>query len=89
MNEATFSSFPTGTVLFLKGLRANNRRDWFNENKAAYEQDLEAPARAFCEVMRERLEALTGLSHDAKVYRIHRDLRFSKDKTPYNAHLHI
>ena len=35
------------------------------------------------------LEKLTGLDHVSKIFRVHRDVRFSKDKTPYKAHLHI
>ncbi len=36
-----------------------------------------------------RLEEMTGETHRIKIFRIHRDVRFSHDKTPYNAHLHI
>jgi uncharacterized protein (DUF2461 family) len=37
----------------------------------------------------EDLARLTGKPHVPKVFRIHRDVRFSKDKTPYNTHLHL
>ncbi len=84
-----FAGFSKDAVKFLQDLRDNNSRDWFNANKTIYETALKSPAAAFCEIMTGELETLTGIAHDAKVYRIHRDIRFSKDKTPYNSHLHI
>lgn len=81
--------FSNDTVDFLKALKANNDRDWFNANKARYERAVKQPAELFCNEMTGRLRRLTGTAHTAKVYRIHRDVRFSKDKTPYNAHLHV
>lgn len=84
-----FSHFPNETVDFLTALRVNNDRGWFADNKSIYERAVKAPADNFCRAMTERLEELTGLPHRPKIFRVHRDIRFSKDKTPYNAHLHI
>lgn len=81
--------FPPETVKFLCDLKSNNNREWFAEHKAEYEAALKSPAQAFCALMTEELNQLTGMSHKSKTFRIHRDLRFSKDKTPYNTHLHI
>ena len=81
--------FPDETVPFLKALKANNDRSWFADNKGLYEEALKKPAAQFCSIASDELERLTGVAHSARVYRIHRDVRFSKDKTPYNAHLHI
>lgn len=89
MTDTAFSGFTKDTLTFLSDLAANNDRDWFAANKAAYESAVKRPAGLFCDVMRENLEALTNEPLKAKVFRIHRDVRFSKDKTPYNAHLHI
>lgn len=89
MTDGTFSKFPAETVGFLKDLKANNTRAWFAENKAIYERAIKHPADAFGITMAARLEALTGLPHRPKIFRIHRDIRFSKDKTPYNGHLHV
>ena len=89
MTSDRFKSFPKSSVQFLRDLEANNTRDWFNANKAVYESALKAPAKAFADSMSEDLEELTGAAHAAKIFRIHRDLRFSKDKRPYNTHLHI
>jgi len=81
--------FPDETVDFLRDLKANNDREWFARNKSAYEQAIKGPAKDFCARMVDELQALTGMAHGAKIFRIHRDLRFSKDKRPYNTHLHI
>ncbi len=81
--------FPPETATFLEALKANNNRDWFAENKSAYEQAVKLPAQQFCTLMADALADLTGDIHDFKIFRVHRDVRFSKDKTPYNAHLHI
>jgi len=89
MADAGFSGFPKEAVKFLSDLKANNSRDWFTANKATYESAIKGPAAEFCEAMSGKLEKSTGAPCKSKVFRIHRDLRFSKDKTPYNAHLHI
>ncbi|MEQ8345818.1 MAG: DUF2461 domain-containing protein [Sneathiellaceae bacterium] len=76
-------------VSFLQALAANNNRDWFTANKPRYEAVLKRPAAAFATATAGELERRTGLAHEARIYRIQRDIRFAKDKTPYNAHLHI
>lgn len=81
--------FPRDTVDFLQALKANNNRDWFKANKERYEAAIKWPAEAFSDEMVRRLEKLTKIAHTGKVFRIHRDVRFSKDKTPYNAHLRV
>ncbi|MDA0991990.1 MAG: DUF2461 domain-containing protein [Verrucomicrobia bacterium] len=81
--------FPKATLTFLKNLKANNNRDWFTKNKTSYELAVKQPAEEFSALMTDALSDLTGLAHTAKIFRIHRDVRFSKDKTPYNDHLHI
>lgn len=77
------------TAAFLKALAANNNRDWFQANKSAYEHDMKKPAEAFSAMMADRLRETHGVAHKPRIFRIARDVRFSKDKTPYNAHLHI
>lgn len=81
--------FPPETTAFLVDLEANNNRDWFAGKKSAYEQAVKIPAQQFCDLMVDALAELTGDIHDFKIFRVHRDVRFSKDKTPYNTHLHI
>ncbi len=89
MTAAPFSGFTPKTLSFMKQLKANNNRDWFKDQKKTYEDDYKIPARAFADAMSEQLHSMTGLSHTSKLFRIHRDVRFSKDKTPYNTHIHI
>ena len=86
---ASFDSFPPEALSFLSDLKANNTKDWFAENKATYEEQVKEPGKQFADAMALALRELTGCDHGSKVFRIHRDVRFSKDKTPYNAHLHI
>lgn len=81
--------FPEDSVTFLRELEANNNRDWFAENKARYEVAFKQSAEDFIDQMTPKLDALVGVEHDSKLFRIFRDVRFSKDKTPYNTHIHI
>ncbi len=86
---AHFDCFSAEALGFLAGLKANNSKDWFAAQKAVYETRLKAPGKQFAEDMAKALGDLTGQDHGSKIFRIHRDVRFSKDKTPYNAHLHM
>src|SRR5690606_28499528 len=72
------------TLKFLGNLKNNNDREWLEANRAAYEEAL-GEARAFFESVRENLEAHDEVG-DLKMFRIYRDVRFSKDKTPYKTH---
>lgn len=89
MTANQFTGFTARTLEFMNELKANNNRDWFHGHKKTYETDYKAPALAFADTMLEQLRGLTDLSHTSKLFRIHRDVRFSKDKTPYNTHMHI
>ena len=75
---------------FFKELAANNHRDWFHENKKRYEQHVKAPFAHFVAEMIDRLKkrdpAITLTPKEA-IFRINRDIRFSKDKTPYKLHM--
>ncbi len=77
------------TVRFLTALKDNNNREWFEANKRWYEESFKYAAARFSDEMAEYLKDQTGTSYKPKVFRIHRDVRFSKNKMPYNAHLHI
>jgi uncharacterized protein (TIGR02453 family) len=85
----TFSGFPTETITFLAGLKANNERAWFEAHRETYERAYRRPGEAFAETIAAELGTALGQSVAAKVFRIHRDVRFAKDKSPYNPHLHI
>ena len=81
--------FTQETLKFLKDLKNNNNRDWFTEHKKIYESEVKMPASIFADEMAAALTAEFGGAYRAKVFRIYRDVRFSKDKTPYNAHIRI
>jgi len=74
---------------FVKKLAKNNARDWFQDHKSEYETKLRDPAKDLLAQMEPRLAELTGFPIKGKLFRIHRDVRFSKDKTPYQTHLHM
>lgn len=72
---------------FYGQLAANNSKDWFAPRKDAWKADIEGPAKLLAEIMAEEVSRVTGDGHTGKVFRIHRDVRFSKDKSPYKTHL--
>ena len=74
---------------FLGALRENNSRDWFKARKSEYVARLREPAEALLAETAPKLGNLVGRPMETKLFRIERDVRFSKDKTPYNAHLHM
>lgn len=74
---------------FFPKLRENNSKEWFEPQKAFYTAQIKKPAELMADLVAEDLTRLTGRTHKAKVFRIYRDVRFSKDKTPLNAHLHV
>ena len=74
---------------FFAELQADKTKDWFEANKARYAQQVRKPAEALGEVMAAELGRVADSTFTAKVYRINRDVRFSKDKSPYNTHLHM
>ncbi|MFT4660391.1 MAG: hypothetical protein ACI8XB_000659 [Patiriisocius sp.] len=70
---------------FLKSLAKNNNREWFMENKKTFD-DLNNEMKAFCGQIMEGL-CKTDNIEKFNVFRIYRDVRFSKNKTPYKNHL--
>jgi uncharacterized protein (TIGR02453 family) len=94
MTGKTFNGFPKEYTKFFADLALNNNKLWFNEHKPDYEQFVLEPSKLFVIAMGERL---SGLSQDINaipmvnksLFRINRDTRFSKDKTPYKTHIGI
>ena len=74
---------------FFTELRANNTKDFYEAHKATYNSEIKKPAELLADLFAEDLAKITGKAHKPKVFRIHRDVRFSKDKTPYKTHLHM
>ena len=89
----TFPGFPKDLFRFLTELKQNNNRDWFNDNKARYRASVVEPVCAFVEAMDSRLKTISEYyygdprAHGGSMFRIYRDTRFSKDKTPYKEHV--
>ena len=84
-----FEGFPLEAQAFLAGLAENNEKPWFQEHKAVYERAIKVPAEAFAAEMAARLEAQFDRAFKTHLFRIYRDTRFSKDKTPYHTYLRV
>ncbi len=80
------------TLEFFDELRLNNHKEWFDKNRSRYEKVKKDYHRLVEEFLTELQVHVPGIAH-LKVkdctFRINRDIRFSKDKTPYKTHLGI
>ena len=84
-----FSGFEPDALQFLADLAANNDRAWFKPRKADYERLIKHPMEALCVALAAQFDELRlPLEADPKrsPFRIYRDVRFSKDKSPYKTH---
>jgi uncharacterized protein (TIGR02453 family) len=75
---------------FFKELEENNNREWFTENKERYEKSVKIPFEHFVQDMIYRIHEVDEnlmLTPKEAIFRIYRDIRFSKDKTPYKTHV--
>lgn len=80
------------SLQFLADLKANNNRDWFLNNKKRYElfkKDYHQLVGLFLDAMKPLDPSLELLEIKNCTFRINRDIRFSKDKTPYKTHLSV
>jgi len=87
---AEFTGFSPEAIQFLVDLAANNERPWFQARKTDYERLLKEPLEALCaDVAGEFVKRGVPLQSDPKrsPFRIYRDVRFSKDKSPYKTHI--
>lgn len=85
----TFKGLPPEAVTFLRRLKRNNRREWFQVHKDDYERFVKAPMTELILCIGEGLRrAAPEIVADPKtsLYRIYRDTRFNPDKTPYKTH---
>ncbi len=85
-----FSGFSAEGLDFLRGLAAHNDRDWFNANRAVYDDQLKPGLAALIIATSEAMAARgVPLAGDPKSsqFRLHRDTRFSKNKRPYKTHV--
>ncbi len=90
-----FTGFPDDTLTFLQELEAHNNRDWFTEHKDRYERVVRGPALDFITAMGPEMLKISEhfVAIPKKVggslMRVNRDVRFSKDKSPYKTNIGI
>lgn len=87
-----FKGFPGDFFSFFSELKANNNRDWFAANKPRYIDSVVTPMGEFIVAIAPHLKDISRFyradpkPHGGSMFRIYRDARFSKDKTPYKTH---
>lgn len=91
-----FTGFPGDMLNFYKELKTNNNKEWFSENKDRYKKSVIEPGQSFVTAMGRKLKELdnsiiydTRTNGSGSIFRIYKDVRFSKDKTPYKTFLGI
>ncbi len=84
------SYFNAAFIKFFKDLSKNNTNEWFNANRKVYEKEVKQPFAAFVDEMIKRIkkyEPSINIKASDAITRINKDIRFSKDKTPYNTYV--
>jgi uncharacterized protein (TIGR02453 family) len=82
--------YPPQALTFLRALKRNNRRDWFNAHRDDYETHVKQPTLAIIERLADDFRSFAPevvASPKSSMYRIYRDTRFSENKTPYKTHV--
>ena len=83
-------ALPRETLVFLRALKRNNRREWFQPRKEQFEADVRAPMLAVVEQLAGDMRSFAPeivVDPKTAMYRIYRDTRFSDNKTPYKTHV--
>jgi uncharacterized protein (TIGR02453 family) len=86
---AEFKGFGAQALPFLKALGFHQTKEWFAENRAIYESEIRVPMGDLIEDLTARFEKLKVPlkgTRAASMFRVNKDVRFSKDKAPYNTH---
>jgi uncharacterized protein (TIGR02453 family) len=84
------SSLPRRSLAFLRALKRNNRREWFQPRKEQFDADVREPMLAIVERLADDLRSIAPeivVDPKTAMYRIYRDTRFSENKTPYKTHV--
>ncbi len=85
-----FTGFPEETITYFLNLRFNNYTSYYTQTKDVFIKDVQTPFFAFIEAMAPAMQAIDPMMEvrpNKCLARIHRDTRFSKDKSPYRDHL--
>jgi uncharacterized protein (TIGR02453 family) len=88
--KSKFPGFSPDALTFLRNLQRNNRREWFQPRKEKYEALIKAPMMELVGCLNEEMASFAPnyvTPPQKAIYRIYRDTRFSKDKTPYKTHI--
>src|SRR5215468_5979584 len=88
--KSTFPGFSPQALTFLRNLKRNNRRDWFQPRKEQYEALIKLPLLELIECLNQEFARFAPdyvTPPQKATYRIYRDTRFSKDKSPYKTHI--
>jgi uncharacterized protein (TIGR02453 family) len=89
MKGRGFSAFPKEGLQFLRSLKRNNNREWFLKHKSIYEGHVKQPMSELIDALAAQFQRFAPemlASQKVSSYRIYRDTRFSKDKSPYKTH---
>jgi uncharacterized protein (TIGR02453 family) len=84
-----FSGFPRDGIDFMKRLKRNNNRQWFEQHKEEYGALVKLPMQSLIVALQPHFERFAPefeSNPKKSIFRIYRDVRFSKDKTPYKTH---
>lgn len=85
-----FEGFPREGIKFLNRLKRNNNRSWFEEHKGEYESFVKLPMQSLIAALKPHFEKFApefDVNPKRSMFRVYRDVRFSKDKTPYKTHV--
>jgi len=88
--SSRFPGFPPEALQFFRALARHNNRDWFQPRKSLFEEQVKQPMRELVEALNIAMKSFApeyATDPDKAIYRIYRDTRFSKDKTPYKDHI--
>jgi uncharacterized protein (TIGR02453 family) len=91
---AAFTGFPKQMITFFDTLKENNTKQWFDDHRKDYEAYVKQPAQDFVVDMGIRLEEIAPAINavpqiNGSIFRLNKDIRFSKDKSPYKTHIGI
>jgi len=90
--EIKFAGFPKDFFAFFRELKSHNDRTWFEANKSRFRESVQAPMSQFIAAMAPHLRRISKhftadpRPNGGSMFRIYRDVRFSKDKRPYKEH---
>lgn len=89
-----FSGFSKQTIKFFKDLKKNNTKEWFEKNRELFNNHVMLESQLFVAEMGQKLQKIAPdivaiPKTDKSIFRIYRDVRFSKNKIPYKTHLGI